>query len=116
MVKTTFERATHSLLYALINGLQNKPQACLQIRVSTGLNPRLHFFSQLLELNRQQLQFQAKPKVNLRQSGQGGGLPLANLLYTYLDSPLRLLANQHGMGLSVGFKSTKQVLLMEAAT
>ena len=116
LVKTTFERATHSLVYALISCLQNKPQASLRIRVSTGFNPQLHFFSHLLQLSRQQLQFQTRPKADLGSASQVGGLPLANLLYDQLNSPLKLLANQHGGGLTVGFQATKQVLLMESSS
>ena len=113
--KEVFERATHSLLYALILSLQNQATASLEVRLGTSPQPSLRFFSRELSIGREHFVFQTKTtRSGVLKPGYSYGFPLAHFLYKQLNSPLRFLSNQHGSGLTVGFKTTQQLLLTEA--
>ena len=116
LIKQAFDYATHSLLHSLISSLQNTSQARLRISVSHKELPTLKFFSQDIDAlfkDGNLLDSLVKAKLNPYCSGLGSGLLLANLIYRQMGSKLSFASNQHGRGLWVNFKPTRQMSLME---
>lgn len=119
LIKQAFDHATHSLLHSLISSLQNISPASLKIKVSYKDLPTLRVFSQDVDLpSNDKHIFNSLPKAKLNPyfSGMGSGLLLANLIYRQTGSKLSFISNQHGQGLGVAFKPTRQMSLMESLT
>lgn len=108
-----FNHATFGLLYSLISFLQNKKKARLGIRTACKEVATLRFFSSDLEIF-QKHNLSSSTKLNPHASGLGSGLILANSIYRQIGSRLSFVANQHGRGLSVDFKTTRQMTLVES--
>ena len=56
----------------------------------------------------------AKLRMNAHCPGLGSGLMLASLIYQRTGSRLSFAANQHGRGLWVDFRPTRQMSLVES--
>ncbi len=117
LVKKAFDHATHSLLYSLISSLQNKTKTSLKIRAVYSGEPVLKFFSRDIDRffnDKSILDFLVRSKLNPQCSGIGSGLLLANSIYQQTGSKLSFVSNQHGRGLGVNFRSTRQMSLVES--
>ena len=117
LVKQAFEHATQSLLHSLISSLQNSQSARLRVKVSHRGKPTLKIFSRDIDLNFQnRFDAAATPKLrtNAHCSGLGSGLMLANLIYRRTGSRLNFASNQHGRGLWIDFRPTRQMSLVES--
>lgn len=117
LVKKAFDCATHSLLYSLISSLQNKPKASLRIRTAGSGLPSLRFFSQDIDdmfRDGHVTDVSAKSRLNPHCPGIASGLMLANFIYRRVGSKLSFIANQHGRGLGVDFRPTRQMALVES--
>ena len=117
LVKKAFDCATHSLLYSLISSLQNKPEASLRVRTVGSGSPGLRFFSQDIDgmfRDGASAGVSVKSKLNPHCPGVASGLMLANFIYRRIGSKLSFIANQHGRGLGVDFRSARQMALVES--
>ena len=117
VIKKAFDHATHSLLYSLISSLQNKSKASLKIRAVYRGEPILKFFSRDIDgffNDSNILNSLVRSKLNPQCSGVGSGLLLASSIYQQTGSKLSFVSNQHGRGLGVNFKSTRQMSLVES--
>ena len=117
LIRQAFDHATHSLLHSLISSLQNTRSARLKIRVVNQGTPTLRFFSSDVDAffkDKSVFDSFAKLKLNAHCAGLSSGLLLANLIYHQMGSKLNFIANQHGQGLWINFKPTRQMSLMES--
>ena len=112
-VREAFDHATHSLLHSLISSLQNKPGATLKIRITRQGQPRLKFLSSQISGLKLRGVSQSRVKALPDTSGLGSGLLLANVIYAWMGSKMKFIANQHGSGLGIDFKNSRQISLME---
>lgn len=111
LVKPAFDCATHSLLYSIISASQNQTKADLKIKISHRNWPSLRFLGSNLKLSKAS-KTNLVNKFNIRSSGLGSGLVLAHFIYSQIGSAVNLIANQHGQGLKINFKTIQQISLI----
>ncbi|MEM6997878.1 MAG: hypothetical protein AAF413_03115 [Patescibacteria group bacterium] len=114
--KQAFMHATHGLLYTIIGSLQNNPGNVDIIVEMKDKSPSIKIYSELLDINEQDIKTGSKLKsrLNTMTTGPHSGISLASTLYGMIGDGLSFTSNQYGKGLAASFKLTKQMSLTEA--